>query len=418
MAEKSCYFVEGGNILSGEVAISGSKNAVLPILAAAAIQGEAVITNVPFLSDVSNTLSIMKKLGLQLNIEGNIITTRGLPTKISLDRDLSGAMRSSILFLGALLGKFGEVEIYEPGGCKLGERPIDLHLWAMKEMGAEIKEEGDKIICKGMLKGTTINMPSVSVGVTENIILAAINAKGTTIINNSALEPEIDDLILFLNKCGCKITRKGRTIAIENSLTQSVPCHSIVPDRIETGTFCAVAAITGGELFITHAKPKELTAVLSLLMGMGCIIKVEPNSIYIDAPSKLYSPQRISTGVYPHFPTDMQPIITAVAAVSEGVTEISENIFSARNKHIAELNAMGANISLNDNRHFKVEGVPRLMGTTVRATDLRSGAALVVAGLSAEGITTVEDSFYIERGYEALCAKLSLVGGSITSNKR
>lgn len=407
------YIVEGGNTLSGEVIISGAKNSVLPILAAAAMQRETTVKNIPFLSDVSNTLGILKKLGIIIKAENNTINTLGSLSTTVIDRELSSKMRSSVLFMGALLGKYGEVTVYRPGGCQLGERPIDLHLWAMKSLGAEIAEKGESIVLKGRLKGCEINLPIVSVGVTENIILAAANAKGTTIIRNSAREPEIDDLIAYLNKCGSRIRREKNTIVVEESGISMCAEHSVVPDRIETATYCAMAAATGGELHIKNCNPEHLSIILSVLEKTGCIIKKEKDTIYIAAPKKLYSVNKIVTRPYPYFPTDVQPQIMAVLAKAEGSCVINETLFSARNKHISELNKMGADIEMTDNQNFIVRGVKSLKGADVEARDLRGGAALVIAALGAEGVSRIDGACHIERGYEAICAKVEMIGGRI-----
>lgn len=410
----SAYVIEGGAVLSGQVSISGAKNSVLPILAATAVQKETMIKNIPFLSDVSNTIGILKKLGIIIKAENNTITTLSSLNTTILDRDLSHKMRSSILFMGALLGKYGEVTIYQPGGCKLGERPIDLHIWAMKKLGAEITEKDDSIEFKGKLKGTTFNMPIVSVGVTENIILAAVNAKGTTIINNCAREPEIDDLIEYLNKCGNKIRREKNTIIIEESKILTSCSHSIMPDRIETATYCCMAGATGGEIFVKNCRPKDLKVVISVLEKTGCIIKAENDTIYISAPKKLYSLPNIVTRPYPYFPTDLQPQLMAVLAKAEGHCIVRETLFSARNKHIPELNKMGADIKITNSSTFEINGVSKLVGANVKAMDLRGGAALVIGALGAEGISKIEGVEHIERGYEAMCAKTGLIGGKIS----
>lgn len=413
----SCYIIEGGSRLSGEVQISGAKNAVLPILAATTAKKESKITNIPFLSDVSNTLQILEKLGIKIKSENNTVTTLNNIDSTELDRDLSSKMRSSVLFMGALLGKYGEVTIYQPGGCRLGERPIDVHLWAMEQLGAEVKYSDDKIIFKGKLKGTEITLPIVSVGVTENIILAAINAKGTTIINNGAMEPEIDDLIKYLNASGEKIVRRNNTIIIEESTADNYCEHSIMPDRIETGTYIAMAAATGGELFIKGTNSSHIKFIISLFEKTGCIIKTDYNKIYIDAPSKLYSIPEVTTKPYPYFPTDMQPQLMAVLTKAFGKCIINETLFSARNKHIQELKKMGADINEITPSKFEITGVNKLRGAELYAKDLRGGAALVTAALSAEGESIIYGTEHIVRGYEALCTKLTSVGGKIKLKK-
>lgn len=413
----SCYVVKGGNRLSGEVNISGAKNAVLPILAAASIQNETTLKNVPFLSDVSNTLQIIRELGLNVVTENNTVNISGKVTNTIINKFLSQKMRSSILFLGAILGKCQEVTIFEPGGCKLGERPIDLHIWAMEKLGAKITKKDDEIICKGKLKGTQINMPIVSVGVTENIIMAAINAEGITIINNCAKEPEIDDLILYLNECGNNIERKNSTIIITPTKTKNYTTHCIIPDRIEAATFMAMAAATKGELFLKNLNPNHLNSILNLFQKMGCIIKTDIDKIYIETPYKIYSPPNIVTKPYPNFPTDFQPQIMSVLATSQGCCVIKETLFSSRNKHISELKKMGANIEIIDETTFEINGVDLLYGAEVTAKDLRGGAALIISALSAEGESKINGIEHIIRGYENICTKIENIGGIIKLDK-
>ncbi len=413
----SCYIIEGGSALSGEVEISGAKNAVLPVLAAGAALGEMRIKNIPFLSDVSNTLMILKKLGKKITMEDGGITISGDVLSTAPDSVLSRKMRSSVLFMGALLGKYGEVSIEEPGGCRLGERPIDVHLWAMERLGAQIRCHGEKIECRGRLKGCEMTLPIVSVGVTENIILAAINAEGATVIKNSAREPEIDDLIACLSAQGCRIRRERDIIVIEPTTELCCREHGIMPDRIEAGTYIAMAAATGGELFLKNAKPECMRKILSVFEKTGCIIKTDKDKIYIDAPSRLCAVDEVVTMPYPLFPTDMQPQLCAVLSLARGKSVIRETLFSARNKHIPELVKMGADITCLSESVFEIRGREGLSGADVEAMDLRGGAALVVAALSAEGISRVKGVEYIERGYESLCAKVSLIGGNIRKEK-
>ncbi len=409
----SCYIIEGGTALSGEVEISGAKNAVLPILAAGTALGEIRLKNVPFLSDVSNTLMIIKKLGKKITAEDGGITISGEAVSLEPDSVLSRKMRSSVLFMGALLGKYGEVSIAEPGGCRLGERPVDVHLWAMERLGAKIKCRGEKIECRGRLRGCEITLPIISVGVTENIILAAINAEGVTVIKNSAREPEIDDLIACLNAQGCRIRRRRDIITVEPVSKLYCREHGIMPDRIEAGTYIAMAAATGGELFLKNTRPECMRKILSVFEKTGCIIKTDKDKIYIDAPSRLCALDEVITMPYPFFPTDMQPQLCAVLSLARGKSVIRETLFSARNKHIPELVKMGADIRCISESIFEIRGRDKLSGTDVEAKDLRGGAALVAAALSAEGISRVEGVEYVERGYESLCAKVGLIGGNI-----
>lgn len=409
------YVITGGNRVSGEVLISGAKNAVLPILAALPLLEEAEIDNIPFLSDVSNTIKILENIGIVIKSNGNKVISKRGALNWEVNSELTNKMRSSILFLGSLLAVNKEVKIAYPGGCNLGKRPVDLHLWAMEQLGAEVECNNDYIICKaGKLVGCDINLPYKSVGVTENIILAAVLAEGVTIINNAAREPEIDDLCILLNKCGAKIEGYGSDIIKICGVSKlNFASHSVMPDRIEAATYLCIAAATRGELFVKNVNKNHIGSVVDVLKKTGCIINDYRNTIYIDAPEKLYSVESIKTNPYPFFPTDVQPQMVSVLALSKGRSVIKENIFSARYRHIIELNKMGGNIAIENNNSFIVNGTDKLIGADVIASDLRGGAALVIAGLAAEGITTIDNIKYMERGYEALTSKIVNIGGEI-----
>ena len=344
-----------------------------------------------------------------MNIINSGIVNTVLPT------ELCSKMRSSILLMGGMLASAGEVTIPYPGGCSLGSRPIDIHLKAVEKMGVEIAESSKGIYCKVRnLQGTKIKLPFPSVGATENIMLLGTLAKGVTIIENPAKEPEIVDLQLFLNKAGGNICGAGTNrIYIEGVKKLDWCEHTIIPDRIETGTFMTMAVATGGELFIESTEPKHLSATIDIVKKTGAVIKINKNSLYIDAPEKINAIEKIATNVYPKLPTDMQAEIMAMVLKAKGKSYISENIFNGRNKHIPEMNKMGANITQIDSRHFEVNGVDNLVGTEVEATDLRGGAGLVIAGLSAEGETTIKNISHIERGYDKFDEKIQAIGGKI-----
>ncbi len=410
------YVIYGGERLSGQVEISGAKNAVLPILAATLMTKKAVLKNVPNLSDVAYTVAILRNSGINITREEgkmDIVNTGVINTVLPIE--LCGKMRSSILFMGGMLASAGEVTVPYPGGCSLGNRPIDFHLKAVEKMGVEIVENNRGIYCKVRnLQGEKIKLPFPSVGATENIMLLGTLAKGVTVIENAAKEPEIVDLQLFLNKVGGNICGAGTNkIYIEGVKKLDCCEHTVIPDRIETGTFMAMAVATGGELFIESTEPKYLSATIDIVKKTGAIVKVNKKSIYIDAPKKVNAIEKIATNVYPKLPTDMQAEVMAMLLKAKGKSSISENIFNGRNKHIPEMNKMGANIIPLDFSHFEVDGVDKLIGTEVTATDLRGGAGLVIAGLSAEGETVVNNIRHIERGYEKFDEKIRSIGGKI-----
>lgn len=392
------YLIEGGNQLNGEVNISGAKNSVLPVLAANIMVKDCAIKNIPNLSDVKYTKEILEHAAYSTKIPS----------------ELSNKMRSSILFAGAMLSEYKEVEIQYPGGCQIGKRPVDMHIDVLKQMGAEIKINENVIIAKtNKLKGCHINLPYVSVGVTENIILAGVKADGVTIIENAAIEPEIIDLINFLNTCGGKIKIKGRTIYIKGVKSLHSAEYTIMPDRIEAITYICAGAITGGELFLNNISDRYIKSPLELLKGMGIIVKSTDTGIYIDSPKKLKSIKHFKTGVYPSIPTDIQPQLSALLTVADGNSHITETIFSNRISHTIELNKMGADITIINNREYIVSGVDKLNSSIVNAYDLRGGAAMIIAALKADGTTLIENSYHIKRGYENITQKINSIGGNI-----
>ena len=409
------YIIRGGRVLSGEVKISGAKNAALPIAAAALLTEGAVIYNCPDLSDTRVCIDILRSLGCRCYFRSNVLTIEPYGVcNWELGAELCKKMRSSVTFLGALMGVFGRAAIYCPGGCALGKRPIDIHLEALSLMGAKITEEEGKITCSGQLKGTEIALRYPSVGATENIILAAVKAKGTTTVKNCAREPEICALADFLNRAGAKIHGAGSDTVLIEGVEKLHRCeYTVIGDRIEAGTYMCAAAITGGELFITGVDGSMLRPVTDIMSEMGCVVRESRNLIYIDAPKVLSSVRDIVTSPYPGFPTDMQAQLTAVLSVAEGTGTIKENVFEARNRHIDQLNKMGAEIVCDNGNYFTINGVRALKGCTVSAEDLRGGAALVLAALKASGESHIKNAHYIQRGYESLTRKLTDVGAEI-----
>ena len=409
--------IEGGNKLSGEIKVQGAKNSALPLLAACILMdGKTVLHNCPDLSDVDAACRILSGLGAKCRRDGSSVTvdTSNISSFEVPDR-LMHEMRSSIVFLGAILGRLGKCKLSFPGGCELGPRPIDLHISALSKMGVTINEEHGYLECsadKG-LKGARLLLSFPSVGATENIMLAAVTASGTTEIENAAREPEIVDLADFLNKCGAKIYGAGEsTIRIEG-VSKLTPCeHKVIPDRIVAVTYLSCAAITGSELILSDASIKDISAVVPVFEQMGAKIYSYSDKIYINAKNEMRAVQTVRTLPFPGFPTDAQALIMAVTTKCKGVSVFIENIFESRYKHVGELRRMGAKIK-TEGRMAIVEGVPNLSGAKVSATDLRGGAALVIAGLSANGKTEIDNIKHIDRGYEHIEKSLSMVGARI-----
>lgn len=409
------YIISGGRQLSGEIVLSGAKNAALPVIAASLLTKGAIIHNCPRLSDTFVCADILKEIGCSCYFTENVLICEpyGL-NSCSISKELCGKMRSSVTFLGALLGKCGCAEIYCPGGCALGSRPIDIHLDALRLMGVKVGEEGSKIVCKGKPCGTDITFRYPSVGATENIILAAVLADGITRLKNCAREPEITELAAFLNAAGADIKGAGEYEIVINGVKSLSRCeYTIMCDRIEAGTYLCTAAATGGELFIKGLKAELIKPVTDALSQCGCIIKNGRKQIYIDAPGRLCGGINLTTAPYPGLPTDMQAQLAAVLCCAEGESHIKETVFEARNRHIPELKKMGADIECKDGSVFNIKGVEKLKGAELNAPDLRGGAALITAALAAEGISKIKNAHYIRRGYESIEEKLRAVGGEI-----
>lgn len=417
----SRYVINGGNRLYGETRIQGSKNSVLPILAATVlIKGESVITNCPNISDVDATVKILSYLGCKIRREGHTVTVDSTNVdKFDIPDDLMREMRSSVVFLGAIIGRTGKASLSTPGGCEIGLRPIDLHLDAIQRFGVNIREEFAKIEFEAVkpLEGTNISLSFPSVGATENIILTACTAKGTTVITNAAREPEISDLADFLNSCGARISGTGEgTIIIEGVKELHPVQYKVIPDRIVAATYMSAAAMTHGKIHLTSVIPAHLAPVFPAFEEVGCDIAITGSTVTLTAPPYLRSIKTIRTMPYPGFPTDMQAQIMAMTCVCHGTSVIIETIFESRYKHVSELLRFGAKIRV-DGRMAVIEGTPHLTGASVIASDLRGGASLVLAGLAAQGTTTVDDIKYISRGYENISGVLTSLGCDIVKEE-
>jgi len=398
--------------------VGGGKNAALPIIAALVLsEGESVIHNCPRIADIEVSIEILRHLGCRTDFAGNTLTVnvQGI-TATDIPDVLAKKMRSSILFMGALLGKCREVSICSPGGCNIGLRPIDLHLHGLSAMGAVIEDDGVTMHGKAdTLKGAFIYLREASVGATENLMLAAVLAEGETTLTNAAREPEIVDFAKALNSMGAIVRGAGTsTIRITGVKKLHGTTHRIMPDRIVTGTYLMSAAITCGDLTLNHVNPSDVKAITANLLAMGCRIDEKPASLRLRAPRVPMAIPHLITEAHPGFPTDMQAPFVAALATAKGVSVIEERIFESRAAHAAELNKMGARITLaSDERVFVINGRPRLHGAVVESGDLRGGAALILAGLGAEGETVVTDKGYVARGYDGLAENLRSVGGEI-----
>jgi len=410
--------IQGGAELRGEVWISGSKNAALPILFAALLTERRVnIANLPHLHDVTTTIELLGALGVTVSVDEKMhlaVETQTL-TAVTAPYELVKTMRASILVLGPLLARYGEANVSFPGGCAIGSRPVDLHLKGLEAMGAEIEVDQGYIKARsaGRLKGAHILMDIVSVGATENLMMAAALAEGTTVIENAAREPEIVDLANCMNAWGAKVHGAGsNTLTIQGVEKMLGGDYTVMPDRIETGTYLAAAAATGGRVKVTKTDPSALEAVLLKLKEVGAVITQGDDWIELDMQGRRPTAVNLKTAPYPGFPTDMQAQLTAVNAVSQGCGRVTETIFENRLMQVQELNRMGANIAVEGNTAV-VTGVDELKGAPVMASDLRASAALVIAGLVASGETVVDRIYHIDRGYECIEEKLQQLGAKI-----
>ena len=410
------YIIKGGNPLYGEVEIGGAKNAALAILAAAIMTDETVtIDNLPNVRDINVLLQAIEEIGAhvervdihKVKINGSFI--RG----VNVDNEFIRRIRASYYLIGALLGKYKHAEVALPGGCDIGSRPIDLHMKGFRSMGADIDIAHGLVIARAKeLKGTHIYMDKVSVGATINIMMAAAMADGKTVIENAAKEPHVVDVANFLNSMGANIRGAGtdviRIVGVEKLHATE---YSVIPDQIEAGTFMFAVAATGGNVLVKDVIPKHLEATTAKLLEVGCQVEEFDDSVRVISDGHLKHTQ-VTTLPYPGFPTDMQPQMAVLLGIAEGTSTVTESIFENRFKYVDELTRMGADIKVESNIAI-ISGVKRYTGARVNAPDLRAGAALVIAGLAAEGITVVDDIYYIQRGYEALEEKLTKIGAKI-----
>ena len=403
--------IKGKRNLSGKILISGSKNATLPILAACILSNNIKLQNVPLVKDIFTMIELLEFIGLKVKIlkKQNTfkILNNGKKINTLAPYKLVKTMRAGVLVLGSLLTKYKKAKVSLPGGCAIGTRPVDLHLFALKKMGAKIRIKNGYIIAEAKkgLKGSIIKFPSISVGATENTLLAAFNAKGKTILKNCAIEPEIKDLISFLIKLGANIKLSGRTIIINESVNKRLKAnHEVMFDRIEAGTYLIASALVGKKITIDRINPEIIKTEINILKKIGVKIKKNKSSITI-LNSKNLKKINISTKPYPGFPTDLQAQLMVLLTQAEGISKIKEDIFENRFMHVPELNRMGAKIEIN-NKIAIINGPTRLTGAEVMATDLRASVSLVLAGLVAENRTIINRIYHLDRGYEFLEKKL------------
>jgi len=408
--------IEGGKPLSGTIVIHGAKNAALPILASTLLSpGTLTIRNVPRLSDIEVMLRILEELGCGVQHEGSTATVRAsTASSWHVPEHLMRRVRSSLFLMGPLLGRFGKACVYHPGGCAIGERKIDLHLRGLRALGVRIEETGNRIVCEAdRLKGDEVVLDYPSVGATENIMTAAVLAKGRTVIVGAAREPEIQDLQNFLNAMGARVRGAGTDIIVIDGVQELGPCdYEIIPDRIVSGTIMAAVAAVGGDVRLERTEPAHLTAIIHTLRRAGVHIEYGDDIIRVASSRRPRAVERIVTAPYPAFPTDLQAQAMAALSLADGVSVIKETVFEGRFRHVEELCRMGANIRLDLNAAI-IRGVPGLSGATVEATDLRAGAALVIAGLAAEGRTVVDQVHHIDRGYDRIERMFQRLGATI-----
>ena len=409
--------INGGLPLNGSIKTSGSKNATLPIFFASILaNGPLKLSNTPQLSDVSTTLRLLMDMGANFVLEedGSIYIDSSNLTNLVAEYSLVKTMRASILTLGPMLSKYKKAKISLPGGCAIGTRPVNLHLDALEKMGAKIEVKNGYIFAEAKeLIGTQINFDMISVTATENILMAATLAKGITTINNAAQEPEVTDLISCLKKMGAKISGQNTsTLIIEGVDSLNGVNYNICPDRIEAGTYLVAAAITGGKITVNNIEPDSMRAVIGKLIETGADIQTDQNSIRLDMKGKRPKPVNIRTSAYPNFPTDMQAQFMALNSIADGSSTITETIFENRFMHVPELSRMGANLNLEGNT-VVCKGVKLLTGANLMATDLRASASLVLAGLAANGLTSIERVYHLDRGYEMIEEKFKMLGADI-----
>lgn len=413
----SKLYINGPCVVNGEINIHGAKNSVLPILAATYLcKGVNVIHNCPDLSDVRASIKILTYLGCKCTWQDkSVIVDSTAVDRYDIPHTLMREMRSSIIFLGAILARAGKAKLCSPGGCELGPRPIDMHIDGLKSLGAIISERHGYLNCslKSTLTGNSIWLMFPSVGATENIMLAASVSNGTTLIHNAAKEPEICDLADFLNKAGADIKGAGTdTVQINGKACLRAAEHTVIPDRIAVATYMSAAAISGGCIKINHAKSSHMISVISAFKQSGCSVRCANDYIYLRAPKKLTALPTVQTSVYPGFPTDSAPLLLAMQTVAKGTTVFVENIFESRFKYTDELKRLGANINVKGNVAV-VQGVNGLSGAAVECTDLRGGAALAIAAIKCNGTTQIDKICHIDRGYECFDENLKHLGVDI-----
>lgn len=413
----SCFLVNGSHKLHGEVTVHGAKNSILPLLSATfLISGKSVLHNCPRLSDVDASLKILECLGCKCQREGNtLIIDSGNAHGNTIPEDLMREMRSSFVFMGAVAGKCQKAVMSLPGGCELGPRPVDIHIDALKRLGAEFQFDSGNIICdmpNGCI-GCEINLKFPSVGATENCILATVLGKGTTVIKNAACEPEIIDLAMLLNKAGAKILGAGSSTVIVDGVSRlhSVE-HTVMPDRIVAATYLFSVAACKGSVLLKNAVPEHISPIISCLSDCGCNVSCDKKGLLLTNHSRLHGFDTVSTQPYPGFPTDAGPLLVAMSATSKGTSVFVENIFDNRFRYVDELKRMGANIK-TVGRVAVVNGVERLHGAKLRADDLRGGAALLIGAMSAKGDSTVVNTEYVDRGYESFENMFNVLGADI-----
>ena len=414
----SYLMIGGGRPLHGRIAVQCAKNSVLPVLAAALLAGDTCrIAECPRLSDVETAAEILRHLGCTAQWDGNdllVDTTR--ISRCDIPEELMRKMRSSVIFLGAILSRCGQAELSYPGGCELGPRPIDLHLTALRTLGAEINEIGGSLLCRAnRLRGADIVLTLPSVGATENAILAACGAEGTTVIANAAREPEIADLQDFLQKLGVEIHGAGTSaITVQGKGNLHGCTHRCIGDRIAASTYLCAAAAAGGQVTLTGIDYRHLATVTTALHQAGCRLQCDDDTITLESNGRLRAIAPVRTSPYPGFPTDAQPLLMAALLRSEGATMFVENMFESRYRHVPELLRMGAEIRL-EGRVAVVCGVTDLHGAAVRSADLRGGAALVIAGLQAQGVTQIHNIHHIQRGYQDIAGDLAALGAEVST---
>ncbi len=412
----SQLIISGGARLEGETVIAGAKNSVLPILAASLLaKGQVELQNCPHLRDVEASAAILRELGCDARWENDsLLVDTGGVCRCRIPDTLMREMRSSVIFLGAILARCGQAELSYPGGCELGPRPIDLHLEGLRALDAEIDDAGGMLSARaGSLRGREVVLRLPSVGATENLMLAACGAEGVTVISNAAREPEIVDLQNFLNACGACVTGAGgSSVTVMGKRPLHGCSYRIMPDRIVTATYLCAAASAGGEVFLRGARESQLSTVTAALREAGCVIRPEEAGLYCCRDEQLKAIRPVRTAPYPGFPTDAQAILMASLLRSRGSTVLEENIFTSRYGHVDELARMGANIQVSG-RVAVVTGVESLRGAPVRSPDLRGGAALCVAALAAEGETSVTGVHHIDRGYGDIAGDLTALGAEI-----